>query len=132
MSVGQPTIVYDDDCGFCAWSVEYALAHGEFTVVGFSELTDEQRDLLPEDYERCAHLLIGDEVRSCGAASEAALVRLSGPAGVAGRAFRLLPAGVRRAVREPLYRLAADNRDKLGSLVRRDPPSRGGRRPDDT
>ena len=129
MSADRPTIVYDDDCGFCTWTVEYALARGEFAAVGFSELSDDQRDRLPEGYERCAHLLYGDRVYSCGAATEAALARLSGPAGTAARAFRVLPAGVRRAVRELLDRLVADNRDLLGSLVRRDPPSRGGRRP---
>ena len=128
MSSGRPTIVYDD-CGFCAWSVEYALSNEDFDVIGFSELTDEQRDRLPENYERCAHFLFEEEVYSCGAATEAALARLSGPAGVAGRAFRSLPVGVRRAVREPFYRLATDNRGRLGSLVRRDSPSRGGRRP---
>jgi len=129
MSTDRPTIVYDDDCGFCAWSVEYALSNGDFSVVGFLELTDEQRDRLPEDYERCVHLLFKDAVYSCGAATEAALARLSGPAGATGRTFRSLPVGVRRAVRERFYRLAADNRGRLGSLVRRDPPSRGGRRP---
>jgi predicted DCC family thiol-disulfide oxidoreductase YuxK len=129
MTVGRPTIVYDDDCGFCTWSVEYAMANGEFAVVGFSELTDEQRHRLPEGHERCSHLLTEEEVYSCGGAAEATLIRLSGPAGIAGRTFGLLPVSVRRAVREPLYRVATDNRDKLGSLVRRDPPSRGGRRP---
>ena len=131
MSTDQPRIVYDDDCGFCTWSVEYALARGEFTVVGFSELTATQRDRLPDDYQRCSHLLTESGVHSCGAAAEVVLAQLSGSGGAVGRAFRLLPTGVRRAVREPLYRLAANNRDRPGSLVRRDPPSQGGRRPDD-
>jgi len=132
VSADRPVIVYDDDCGFCTWSVEYALARGRFSAVGFSELTDEQRARLPRSYERCAHLLTDEAVHSCGGAAEAVLVRLSGAAGALGRAFRLLPAPLRRAIREPAYRLAADNRDVLGSLVDRDPPSRGGSHPGDT
>jgi len=128
----RPTIVYDDDCGFCTWSVEYALARGSFSAVGFSELDDARRDRLPPDYERCVHLLTPDRVRSCGAAAEGVLARLAGPAGGLARAFRLIPAPLRRALREPLYRLVADNRGPFGRLVDRDPPSRDGRPPGGT
>jgi predicted DCC family thiol-disulfide oxidoreductase YuxK len=129
MSGDRPTIVYDDDCGFCTWSVEYALERGEFSVIGYSELTDEQRDRLPENYQRCAHLFTEGGVYSCGAAAEVVLARLSGLWGTVGRGFRLLPAQVRQVVRERLYRLGADNRGRLGNFVHRCPPSRGGQRP---
>lgn len=116
------TFVYDDSCGFCAWWASLFARRTEMGIVGFSALTDAERDRLPEDYEDCAHLLTGDEVYSCGAAIEEGLVR----AGV-------LPEDVPQffhqftdypTYRERLYREAADRRDVWGFFVSEEPPER--------
>ena len=118
----RPTIVYDDDCGFCTWSAEYADRRGSFDVVGFSELTPELRERLPADYEDCVHLLVDDAIYSCGHAIEEVLARLDAPIRYPTAAFRRLPG--RALVREPLYRLVANNRDLAGKVARREPPAR--------
>ena len=110
----RPTLVYDDDCGLCARAVEFASRHGEFEVVGFSELTGDQRARLPDEYETCSHLLTDEDVYSCGASAEETLARLDHPAALPARAFRRLPA--RKPIRERLYRLVADNRARVGRL----------------
>ena len=112
----RPVIVYDDDCGFCARSVEYAVRRGDFDVAGFSELSEAQRARLPGGYRRCAHLLTDEAVYSCGAATEEILTRLDAPVALAARAFRRVPASER--VRDPLYRWVADHRSWFGKLVR--------------
>ena len=120
----HPTIVYDDDCGFCTWCVEYAAARGTFDVVGFSELTAEQQARLQANYEDCVHLFVGDTVYSCGAAAEEVLVRLDSPVRFPAKAFQLLPERVRGRIREPLYRWAAEHRDWWGKIRRSEPPAR--------
>ena len=110
----RPTLVYDDDCGLCAQTVEFAARHGEFEIVGFSELAGEQRARLPEEYETCSHLLTDEGVHSCGASAEETLARLDHPVALPARAFRRLPS--RKPVRERLYRLVADNRSQFGRL----------------
>ncbi|WP_458208506.1 thiol-disulfide oxidoreductase DCC family protein [Haladaptatus sp. NG-SE-30] len=111
--------MYDDDCGFCTWSAEYADAHGDFELVGFSELTPDQRARLPADFEQCVHLLTDDRVYSCGAATEEVISRLDSPEHVAVELFRLLPDGTRARIREPLYRWVADHRAWWGKVVSR-------------
>ncbi|MFC7044193.1 thiol-disulfide oxidoreductase DCC family protein [Halobacteriaceae archaeon GCM10025711] len=112
----RPVIVYDDVCGFCTWSARRAEAAGEFDLVGFSELTPALERRLPEDYERCAHLVTADRVYSCGAAAEEVLARMDPASRTAVAAFRLVPD--RERVREPLYRWVADHRDWFGRLLR--------------
>ncbi len=116
-----PRLIYDDDCGFCTWSAEYAVARGEFELVGFSELTPDQHARLPTDYEECAHLLTDDAVYSCGEAIEETLSRLESPSRYAVAVFRRLPGHER--VREPLYRQVADHRALFGRLFHREPPA---------
>lgn len=115
-NASRPVIVYDDDCGFCAWSVAYAIRRGDFEVVGFSELSEEQQARLPGGYRRCVHLLTDEEVYSCGAATEEILTRLDAPVSHAAHTFRRVPASER--VRDPLYRWVADHRSWFGKLVR--------------
>ncbi|WP_254766360.1 thiol-disulfide oxidoreductase DCC family protein [Salinilacihabitans rarus] len=117
-----PRLVYDDDCGFCTWCAEFAARRGSFELVGFADLTPDQRARLPDDYEECAHLLTDDAVYSCGEAIEEATARLETPSRYPARAFRRLPGSDR--VREPLYRAAADRRALFGRLVSRPPPAR--------
>ena len=111
-----PRIVYDDDCGFCRWAVDYADRHGEFELVRFSDVTPDQSARLPDRYENCVHLLTDDAVYSCGAATEEILARLDGVPRAGARAFRLLPESRRARVREPVYRWVADHRAWFGRL----------------
>ncbi|MFB6187163.1 MAG: thiol-disulfide oxidoreductase DCC family protein [Halobacteriaceae archaeon] len=111
--------MYDDDCGFCTWCVAYARKRGEFNIVGFSNLSEDLKERLPENYERCAHLLTDDTVYSCGKATEIAIAHLSSPLGILGRLFQTLPENIRKHIREPLYRLVADNRDVFGKILSR-------------
>ncbi len=121
--MAPPRIVYDDQCGFCTWSVELALAHGEFEAVGFSELTPDQRARLPEDYENCAHLLTDDAVYSCGEAAERTLELMEPASGYLFGTLRRLPGYDR--LRERIYRGFADNRGTLGKYRSSSPPADG-------
>ncbi|ADJ13634.1 thiol-disulfide oxidoreductase DCC family protein [Halalkalicoccus jeotgali] len=112
-----PRLVYDDDCGFCTWCAQYADSRGVFELVGFSELSPDQRARLPEDYESCVHLLTDDAVHSCGRAVEEIGARLGPPERTLVKLFRMLP-GYER-IREPAYRAAADRRVLWGRFVRR-------------
>jgi len=118
------TLVYDDDCGFCTWWAEEIARRADVDLVGFSELTDEMRARLPEDYEACAHLLTGGEVYSCGEAIEQALVRSdlleeSNPVVEFAREFDEY-----EQLRERAYRFVADRRDFFGKFVSKTPPAR--------
>ena len=117
-----PRLVYDDDCGFCTWCAEYAAERGEFELVGFADLTADQRARLPDDYEECAHLLTMEEVYSCGEAIEETLARVETPSRFLARAFRRLPGSER--IRESLYREVADRRALFGQVASRTPPAR--------
>jgi predicted DCC family thiol-disulfide oxidoreductase YuxK len=118
----DPILVYDDDCGFCTWSARFVAARSTVELVGFSELTDELLERLPEDYEDCAHLVTDEEVFSCGAGMEEAFLRTD-----LGEELRE-PVGFLRQfedydrVRERGYRLVADNRDLFGKVLSADPP----------
>jgi len=120
-TAAPPRLVYDDQCGFCTWSVELALRHGEFEAVGYSELSPDQRARLPESYERCMHLLTDDAAYSCGAAAERT-IELALPAtrplfGV----LRQLSGYTR--FREGLYRWIADRRAVWGRYRSASPPA---------
>lgn len=116
------TFVYDDACGFCSWWAVTFAERTDLGVVGFSALTDEERERLPEEYEDCAHLVTEEAVYSCGAAVEEGL-RRGGL--VPGEVFEFLgqfhdyP-----TYRERIYHEAADRRDLWGLLVSSDPPAR--------
>ncbi|MWG34403.1 DCC1-like thiol-disulfide oxidoreductase family protein [Halomarina oriensis] len=111
-----PKIVYDDDCGFCTWCARWAVRVAPVEAVGFSDLTDDQRALLPGDWEACAHLVVGRTVYSCGEAIEQTLARSNVPTSVAVGTLRSLP-GYDEA-RERGYRWAADRRDRWGRFRR--------------
>ena len=118
------TLVYDDDCGFCTWWADFFENRANLRLVGFSELTPDLREQLPDDYEECSHLLADGEVFSCGESLEQAFVRsdLGEPAGpVVGflRSFRDY-----EQMRETVYRQVADHRSELGQVVSKTPPAR--------
>ncbi|KYH26912.1 hypothetical protein HAPAU_08000 [Halalkalicoccus paucihalophilus] len=112
-----PRLVYDDDCGFCTWCAEYADSRGVFELVGFSELSPDQRARLPPGYENCVHLLTDDAVFSCGQAVEEIGARLGPRERTAIKFFRMIPGHER--LREPFYRSLADRRVLWGRFVRR-------------
>ncbi|WP_049893690.1 thiol-disulfide oxidoreductase DCC family protein [Halogranum rubrum] len=114
----RPRIVYDDDCGFCTWSAAFADRHGDFDLMGFSELTKAEKVRLPADYERCVHLFADGEVYSCGEATEQVLARLDPNARQLFGALRGLPGYA--VTREKAYRWAADRRAWWGKIVRRE------------
>lgn len=120
----RPTIVYDDDCGFCTWAAEYADAHGHFHLLGFTDLTASERDRLPEDYEDCMHVFDGEETYSCGAAAEFVASHLDTTEGTAARAFESLPEGARSHIRDPVYRFVADHRDWFAKVRSTKPSAR--------
>lgn len=115
MSESPPTLVYDDDCGVCTWAAEWVRDHGDVEIVGFSTLTAEQIDRLPEDWRECAHLFLDGEVYSCGEAMEEAFLLTDDDGTKIVRAARELPGYGR--VRERAYRLFADHRGWFGPLV---------------
>jgi predicted DCC family thiol-disulfide oxidoreductase YuxK len=116
-----PTLVYDDGCGFCTWCADRIAERTDLRLVGFSELTPALRDRLPDDYENCAHLVTDDEVYSCGASVEQALVRtdLVDGGGPVVDFLRQFEDYERR--RERAYRWVADRRDKFGLVVSETP-----------
>ncbi|MEF8772776.1 thiol-disulfide oxidoreductase DCC family protein [Halodesulfurarchaeum sp.] len=119
----HPTLVFDDACGFCTWWADLIEAHSQVRTVGFSALTSDQRACLPAQYEQCVHFLTDERVYSCGAAAEAALVRLDFVPALFKR-----PGPVRRSrayewLRKRVYRWVADHRGRLGRIVSRPPPA---------
>jgi predicted DCC family thiol-disulfide oxidoreductase YuxK len=116
------TFVYDDTCGFCSWWASLFARRSALGIVGFSALTEEERERLPEDYEDCAHRLTDDEEHSCGAAIEEALVRSDlAP----GELFEFLDQFADyEGWREYLYREGAKRRDAFGFFISEEPPER--------
>jgi predicted DCC family thiol-disulfide oxidoreductase YuxK len=121
------TLVYDDDCGFCTWWADFFEKRSDFRIVGFSELSDGERERLPDDYEECSHLLADDRVYSCGESLEQALVRSNvGPSvGPVVRFLRNFEDYER--FREQLYREVADRRGDLGVVLSKTPSARDDR-----
>lgn len=113
----RPVLVFDDDCGICTRSAEFLARHDGFDLVGFSELTPEQRNRLPEDWEDCAHFLTDEAVYSCGEAMDEAFARTRlVPYGLV-RSLRRVPGY--RPVRNRVYRFIADHRPEIGRMIGR-------------
>lgn len=114
VSTSSPKFVYDDDCGFCTWTAEFAAERSDVDLVGFSELSIRQRARLPSDYDTCAHLLVNGSVYSCGRAIERTLARVYPVLDPIFRALRHVPGY--SAFREAAYRFGANRRAWLGKL----------------
>jgi len=112
-----PVLVYDDDCGFCTWWAEYLADRASFPIAGFSELTPELRERLPENYEDCSHLVTEERVYSCGASIEEALLRSDVGSPARPVVERLREVSAYNDVREWGYRWVADNRGLMGKIV---------------
>ena len=118
------TLVYDDDCGFCTWWADFFENRSEFRVVGFSALTDDERDRLPDDYDECSHLLADGQVYSCGESLEQALVRSNIGDGLGPLVGFLRNFRDYEEFREEMYRVVADHRGDLGMVVSKTPRAR--------
>jgi len=124
--MSDATLVYDDDCGFCTWWADLLGNRADFETVGFSALSPELCERLPDDYEACAHLVTGDTVYSCGASIEQAVVRSE-----LGHELRPIVDFLGNfeeyeRARERAYRWVADRRDLWGTFLSKTPPARGG------
>ncbi len=120
----EATLVYDDDCGFCTWWAELFAERSDIRTVGFSELTPELAERLPESYEDCSHLVTDRRVYSCGASIEEAFVRSD-----LGKQARPLVRFLRSfrdydRYRERAYREIADRRDVWGRYLSSDTSDR--------
>jgi len=120
--MGRDRLVYDDDCGFCTLAALWVVEHGaDVQLVAFSELAAADRERLPPDWERCAHLLTDAGRFSCGEAMTRAYERTDGPFAGWLPVLRRLPGF--DVVRELGYRLVAANRDWFGRHIgSRSPP----------
>ncbi|MFB6353255.1 MAG: thiol-disulfide oxidoreductase DCC family protein [Halobacteriales archaeon] len=109
-------LVYDDDCGFCTWAAFAVADHApDVEPVAFSALSAADRERLPPDWERCAHLLVDGRRYSCGEAMTRAYERTDLPlAGLVPILRRVPGFGF---LREAGYRFVAANRDWFGRHV---------------
>jgi predicted DCC family thiol-disulfide oxidoreductase YuxK len=118
------TLVYDDDCGFCTWWAEFLDERSEIPIVGFSELTPELRERLPENYEDCSHLVADERVYSCGESIEEAFARADVGPDLRDPVDFLRSFEDYGQIRERVYRVVANNRDKAGQVLSKTPPAR--------
>jgi predicted DCC family thiol-disulfide oxidoreductase YuxK len=110
-------VLYDEDCGFCKWSLDKILAwdrHRRLRPVAIQ--SDEGGRLLagvPEEarLESWRVALASGEIRSGGAAAPFVFEVLPGGRPLA-FLFRTFPGAAERA-----YRLVANNRDRLARLI---------------
>ena len=116
----EVTVLFDEDCGFCKWSLDKILAWDRSRKVRPVPIqSDEGQRLLasvPEDRRLDSWHLVerSGTVRSAGDAAAPLLDLLPGGKPLAGAA-RALPGPTDRA-----YRAVADNRDRLARLLRID------------
>jgi predicted DCC family thiol-disulfide oxidoreductase YuxK len=120
MSGPEATVLYDQDCGFCKWSLDKILAWDRSHKLRPVPIQSEegQRLLAPISEEKrldSFHLVMASgEVKSAGAAAPLLLDLLPGGGPLAG-ATRALPGATERA-----YRAVANNRNRLARLLRID------------
>lgn len=119
----RPQLVYDDTCYVCTWVTEHAIYYGPFELVGLSNVTDDQRNRLPENFEECSHLLADGAVYSCGEAIERALERMFPALAIAFSLFRQIPGYP--TVRERIDRVVANNRPLIRKVISSTPPADG-------
>ena len=118
--MARPQLVYDDSCGFCTWTTEFAVRYGPFEPVSFSDVSAAQRKRLPEEYEECVHVLTDEGVYSCGESVEVALTRIFPVLTIVVPILRLLPGY--KGTREWLYHTVSKHRYSLESVVSSEPP----------
>jgi len=115
--VSKATLLYDEDCGFCRWSVERIRRWDRRGALRFAPIQSAEGDALLGDMDQ------ERRIASWHLVDEAGVVRSAG-AGIA-PLFRLLPGGapfslLARAFpksADRLYRVVAGNRDRLGRML---------------
>ncbi len=113
-------MLYDEDCGFCKWSLDKILAWDRSHKLRPVPIQSEEGQSLlsgvPEEERLDSWHLVepSGEVRSAGAAAAPLFDLLPGGRPLAGAA-RALPGPTERA-----YRAVAGNRDRLARLLRID------------
>lgn len=109
----EHTLVYDSDCGFCTDVSIWVAQNGSYKLCSFSHLSDEQKELLPEDYMECAHIIAeSGGVYSCESAAWHAVREIFGRE-------------VADLIKKPGvwqvwglgYKLVASNRSKVSRIV---------------
>jgi predicted DCC family thiol-disulfide oxidoreductase YuxK len=116
----QWVVLYDEDCGFCRWSLDKLLAWDRRQALQSASIQSARgRELLAEvpaeHHLDSFHLVAPDGmVRSAGAAM-APLARLLPGGRPLAAVFRAFPGLTERA-----YRLVANNRNRLARLLRID------------
>jgi predicted DCC family thiol-disulfide oxidoreductase YuxK len=117
---GQAVVLYDEDCGFCKWSLDKMLAWDRHWRLRPVPIQSEEGERLlagvPRDrWLESWHLVEpSGEVRSAGDAAAPLASLLPGGRPLA-FLFRTFPGITGRA-----YRLVADNRDRIARLLRID------------
>jgi predicted DCC family thiol-disulfide oxidoreductase YuxK len=112
--VAPMIVFYDEDCGFCRWTMAWALVHDErraLTAEPIQSATGARllADLSPDERLRSAHVVHDDGRRTSGGAAVLDVLR----ALPSTRRLGALPAGPT----ERVYRLVADHRHHVGRLV---------------
>ena len=120
MSSPEATVLYDEDCGFCKWSLDKILAWDRSRKLRPVPIQSEEGQRLlagvPEELRLDSWHLVEPlgPVRSAGAAAAPLLDLMPGGRPLAASA-RALPGATERA-----YRAVAGNRDRLARLLRID------------
>jgi predicted DCC family thiol-disulfide oxidoreductase YuxK len=112
-------VLYDDDCGFCRWTVAWALRRdrdGALDVAPIQSETGERllADLAPAERLRAAHVIHADGRRSSGGAALRDVLDALPSARRWARA-----AGAWPAATDVAYRLVAVHRSRVSKLVPR-------------
>jgi predicted DCC family thiol-disulfide oxidoreductase YuxK len=117
--VEQAVVLYDRDCGLCVWSAERLRAWDgrrrrlRFVPLRSPEADDLLRGIAPDARADSWHLAIADRVWSGGAAIAPLVHLLPG-----GRPLARLAERFPRTT-DVVYRLVAENRGRIGTLLGR-------------
>jgi predicted DCC family thiol-disulfide oxidoreductase YuxK len=112
-------VLYDRDCGFCRWTVAWALRRDRDGALQVDTIQSETGERLLADMDRAerlrsAHVVHDDGRRSSGGAAMRDVLQALPAARPLGRL-----AGVSERATERAYRLIADNRSAVSKLVPR-------------
>jgi predicted DCC family thiol-disulfide oxidoreductase YuxK len=120
-------VVYDADCGFCRWSMAWALAHDSSSALLAAPIQSQLggqllADLSPGERLDAAHVISDDGSRQSGGAAVAEVLGTLPRTRALGRLARALPAPT-----GALYGLVASRRHRFGRLLGREARRRADR-----